>query len=70
MTSGERIKLAIKVGVSHVLYGLGLLQLWQALILRRKAVVLMYHRVLTREERARTGSHPGKDSRICWMWQS
>jgi peptidoglycan/xylan/chitin deacetylase (PgdA/CDA1 family) len=27
--------------------------------MRRKAVVLMYHRVLTAEERRKTGSHPG-----------
>jgi peptidoglycan/xylan/chitin deacetylase (PgdA/CDA1 family) len=59
MTVGEWIKFAIKFSASHTLYGLGLLQLWQLLAMRRKAVVLMYHRVLTREERARTGSHPG-----------
>jgi peptidoglycan/xylan/chitin deacetylase (PgdA/CDA1 family) len=35
------------------------LQLWQLIALRRKAVVLMYHRVLTSEERTKTGSHPG-----------
>ncbi|MEQ1795833.1 MAG: polysaccharide deacetylase family protein [Nitrospira sp.] len=59
MTSGERAKYAVKTVVSHVLYALGVLQLWQFFALRRKAVVLMYHRVLTCEERILTGSHPG-----------
>lgn len=59
MTSGERAKYAVKIVVSHVLYAVGVLQLWQFFALRRKAVVLMYHRVLTGEERSRTGSHPG-----------
>jgi peptidoglycan/xylan/chitin deacetylase (PgdA/CDA1 family) len=40
------------------MYWLGILQLWQHIALRRKAVVLMYHRVLTHEERSRAGSHP------------
>jgi peptidoglycan/xylan/chitin deacetylase (PgdA/CDA1 family) len=47
-----------KVVISYLLYGVGLLQLWQAIAMRRKAVVLMYHRVLTDEERSRSGSHP------------
>lgn len=59
MTSVERIKYVIKVVVSHVLYGMGLLQLWQHIVLRRKAVILMYHRVLTDVERVQTCSHPG-----------
>ncbi len=42
----------------HALYYTGFLQLWQAIVLRRKAVVLMYHRVLTAEERRQTASHP------------
>lgn len=48
----------VKRAVAHLLYGVGLLQLWQAIALRRKAVVLMYHRVLTAEERAAAASHP------------
>lgn len=59
MKFGERIRRTIKVVVSHVLYALGVLQIWQRIVLRNKAVVLMYHRVLTRDERAQTGSHPG-----------
>lgn len=59
MTVSEQLKYTFKLTVSHVLYAMGLLQLWQSIALRRKAVVLMYHRVLTSEERTRTGSHPG-----------
>ena len=54
-----RVIFAIKYVVAHVLYYTGLLTLWQAVVLRRKAVVLMYHRVLTDDERQRSGSHPG-----------
>lgn len=59
MTLFEQSKYVIKVVVSHALYAFGLLQLWQFIFLRRKAVVLMYHRVLNREERVKTSSHPG-----------
>jgi len=58
MTHGGRVKYAVKVGVAHILYALGLLQLWQRIALRRRAVVLMYHRVLTAEQRRQSGSHP------------
>lgn len=58
MTFGERVKYAIKVVVSHVLYASGLLQLWQFIALRRRAVILMYHRVLTHQEMQSSGSHP------------
>ena len=57
--AGNWIKYSIKYAISHVLYALGVLQLWQVIALRRRAVVLMYHRVLTSEERTKTGSHPG-----------
>lgn len=59
MSSAARVKHAIKVVIAHSLYWAGLLQLFQRVVLRRKAVVLMYHRVLTDEQRRRTGSHPG-----------
>ena len=49
---------AMKVLIAYLLCYTGLLRLWQAVVLRRKAVVLMYHRVLTSEERKRSGSHP------------
>jgi peptidoglycan/xylan/chitin deacetylase (PgdA/CDA1 family) len=50
--------LVAKRAVAQVLYALGLLQAWQAVALRQRAVVLMYHRVLTPEQRAAAGSHP------------
>jgi peptidoglycan/xylan/chitin deacetylase (PgdA/CDA1 family) len=59
MTRSERITYTIKVTLAHVLYYTGLLRIWQLVVLRRKAVVLMYHRVLSLEERSVTGSHPG-----------
>jgi peptidoglycan/xylan/chitin deacetylase (PgdA/CDA1 family) len=59
MKGRHRLTRALKVVIAHGLYYVGLLQLWQRVALRRKAVVLMYHRVLTAEERRRTGSHPG-----------
>lgn len=49
---------ALKSSIAHLLYWLGVLQLWQRTALRGKAVVLMYHRVLTHDERGKTGSHP------------
>ncbi|MGA6826489.1 polysaccharide deacetylase family protein [Nitrospira sp. NS4] len=52
------MKHAIKYAVSHMLYAVGLLQLWQFVVLRRRAVILMYHRVLTPEQMCRSGSHP------------
>lgn len=52
------IKYAIKFVVAHGLYALGLLQLWQRIVLRRRAVVLMYHRVLKEQEMTMTASHP------------
>lgn len=58
MTGSERVKYTIKVAISHILYALGLLQLWQSITLKRRAVILMYHRVLTPEERCRSSSHP------------
>jgi peptidoglycan/xylan/chitin deacetylase (PgdA/CDA1 family) len=58
MTPIQRVKYAVKVSVAYLLYGLGVLWLWQVIALRRKAVVLMYHRVLTCDEQRLTGSHP------------
>lgn len=58
MTLRQRAAFAAKVVASHALYYTGLLRLWQAYAMRGKAVVLMYHRVLTPEERARSASHP------------
>lgn len=55
---GGKVKQAVKYAMAHVLYSLGLLQLWQRVVLRQKAVILMYHRVLTVDEMRRSGSHP------------
>src|SRR5688572_8924764 len=54
-----RAQHVLKSVVADALYYTGLLRLWQSIVLRRKAVVLMYHRVLTGDERSRCGSHPG-----------
>lgn len=55
----QQVKHSIKVAIAHALYALGILQAWQRHVMRGRAVVLMYHRVLTDEEWDRTGSHPG-----------
>ena len=61
MTGRERITYTIKVAAAHVLYYTGLLRIWQSVVLRRKAVVLMYHRVLspraTRSDRLAPRNH-------------
>ena len=59
MTPRERFSYAVRMVVSHALYYAGVLRLLQRIVLRRKAVVLMYHRVLTPEQRRRTASQPG-----------
>ena len=55
---GGTIKHAVKYALVHGLYALGLLQIWQHFVLRQRAVILMYHRVLTPNEMHRSGSHP------------
>ena len=66
MTARQQLNYTLKLIVSHLLFYCGLLQLWQKIGMRRKAVVLMYHRVLTDDELQRTASHPalvvGRDS--------
>lgn len=52
------IKRAVRTAIVHALYALGLLQIGVRVALRRRAVVLMYHRVLNDQERARSWSHP------------
>lgn len=54
-----RVRYAVKALIAHTLYYAGILDLMRSRALRNKAVVLMYHRVLTADERARTASHPG-----------
>jgi peptidoglycan/xylan/chitin deacetylase (PgdA/CDA1 family) len=55
----ERITYRIRVVVAYLLFFAGFLHLLKALRLRRKAVVLMYHRVLSREMWETTFSHEG-----------
>lgn len=59
MTARERISYVARISISHALYYSGVLHLLLRVRLRRKSVVLMYHRVLTPEQRARTASQPG-----------
>ena len=59
MTARERISYAIRIAISHALYYSGVLHLVLYVELRRKAVVLAYHRVLTPEQRDRTASQQG-----------
>ena len=59
MTARERISYGLKFVLSHALYYGGVLHLVRRFRLRRKAVVLMYHRVLNTEQQRRTASLPG-----------
>jgi peptidoglycan/xylan/chitin deacetylase (PgdA/CDA1 family) len=59
LTPRERVSYAIRMIVSHALYYAGALHVIRRFALRKKAVVLMYHRVLTPEQRRRTASPPG-----------
>jgi peptidoglycan/xylan/chitin deacetylase (PgdA/CDA1 family) len=54
-----RVKRWARVAAVQVLYYCGLMRMLQAVRLRHRAVVLMYHRVLTEEQRRQTGSHAG-----------
>jgi peptidoglycan/xylan/chitin deacetylase (PgdA/CDA1 family) len=58
MRARSKISRTLKWSVACLLYVTGILQLWTRFSLRGKAVVLMYHRVLSREDRERTWSHP------------
>lgn len=70
VTGRDRIVRRAKMVFAAALYYSGVLSLWQAVVLRRRAVVLMYHRVLTLEERSKAGSHHAVavDSRT-FAWQ-
>ena len=59
LTPSQRVSYAIKTIVSATLYYAGVLHLLRRIALRKKAVVLMYHRVLTPEQRRRTASQAG-----------
>jgi len=60
----------LKRFVADVLFHTRLLGVWARVALRRRAVVLMYHRVLPAAERALAGSHPGiVVERETFAWQ-
>jgi peptidoglycan/xylan/chitin deacetylase (PgdA/CDA1 family) len=59
LTPRERVSYAIKLLLASALHYAGVLHLIRRITLRKKAVVLMYHRVLTPEQRRRTASQPG-----------
>jgi peptidoglycan/xylan/chitin deacetylase (PgdA/CDA1 family) len=54
-----RLWFVAKWTFAHVLYVTGVLHALKRIALRNRAVVLMYHRVLSDEARAATWSHPG-----------
>ena len=58
MSPLARWKHLLKVIVSGALYHAGVLWILQRILMRRRAIVLTYHRVLTADERARVASHP------------
>lgn len=53
----DRAKYGAKCVVAFVLYSLGLLHLWKLISFRRRAVVLVYHRVLPNDAADHTWSH-------------
>jgi peptidoglycan/xylan/chitin deacetylase (PgdA/CDA1 family) len=59
MTPRERFSYAARLAIAYALYYAGVLQVIVSVRLRRKAVVLAYHRVLTPEQRVRTASQDG-----------
>jgi len=52
------LKYAVKVVVAETLHATGLLRLWLRVVLRRRAIVLTYHRVLPLSELRSTWSQP------------
>lgn len=58
MKRASDLKRRLRLIVSSALYRLGLLWMLRRLLMRRRAIVLTYHRVLTPEERGRAASHP------------
>jgi peptidoglycan/xylan/chitin deacetylase (PgdA/CDA1 family) len=54
----SRLRLTVRRGIAQLLYVSGVLKLWTRLVLRRRAVVLMYHRVLNDEALAASCSNP------------
>lgn len=59
MTARERISYAVRITIAHALHYTGVLPLIVSVRLKRKAIVLAYHRVLSSEQRSRTASQDG-----------
>ncbi len=59
MNSKDKIKYAIKVFIAFLLYYTGILYIYRIICLRKKTIVLMYHRVLPKVLREGTFSHSG-----------
>lgn len=57
-TPAERTKYLLKLAAAWCLYLVGALHLWKRVALRGRAVVLVYHRVLTPGDADRAWSHP------------
>jgi len=58
LSRADRLKYALKFLAAELMYRVGLLHVWKRVVLRRKAIVLTYHRVLSPEEMAESWSHP------------
>jgi peptidoglycan/xylan/chitin deacetylase (PgdA/CDA1 family) len=59
MIRKNKLKLKIRLALAYLLYYTGILHLYQMIRLRKKAVVLMYHRVLSDSDRNKSFSHDG-----------
>ena len=59
MPDAARARYLVKAAIAGALYATGLLGLWLRWSFRGRAVVLMYHRVLSPGDAAATWSHPG-----------
>lgn len=59
MTRKDKLKYALKVIFAYLLYFTGILHLYKVIRLRNKAVVLMYHRVLSEADKKKSFSHDG-----------
>ena len=59
MKTREKIKYAIKVFLAYFLFYTGILHLYKRVRLKNKAVVLMYHRILSKTEKENSFSHDG-----------
>ena len=59
MRTIRELKYIVKIIVAYALFYTGILRILMLVKLRRRAIVLIYHRVLSKQMRARTYSHSG-----------